>query len=92
VPFDREMAEKCLDLAGSHLARVPLVVDEHEAPDPLDILLLGPYAVVARANLRANLIQQPGLCGVNPGLGWFIFRPGVVVFPNRCGCSCLENP
>jgi len=67
VLFDREMPEKRLDLGCSHFARVALAMEDDEAPDPLDILCLGSYAVVTQADPGAYLVEQPRLRGGIPG-------------------------
>jgi hypothetical protein len=57
VSLNRQMRQKRLDLHRPHLGRMPLAVKKNEAPYPLDIGILGPYAVVLKANPLANAIQ-----------------------------------
>ena len=48
------------DLSGAHLGGVPLAVEEDEPPDPVDVRLLGPPAVVPRADGLPNPIEKSG--------------------------------
>jgi len=59
-PVDREMRQESLDLGFAHIARMALVVKQHEAPDPVHVGVLGPHAVVLSAGDLAYLLEQPG--------------------------------
>ena len=52
-------AEKRLHLRRRHLARMAHAMKAHEGAHPVDVGLLGAYAVVQVANALAHLIQQP---------------------------------
>jgi hypothetical protein len=68
----REIGQKPVDLRFSHLDRMPLAVEEDEAPDPRDVRLLGPQAVVAHAHGEANAVEKTRLARARVGRG----RPG----------------
>jgi hypothetical protein len=55
----RKVRQESGHLVGPHVRRVTLVMEVDEAPDPMQIGLLGPIAVVAPPNRVAQLIQQP---------------------------------
>jgi hypothetical protein len=64
VAFHGQMAEKGLDFRAAHLARMPLIVEENESLDPIDVGSLGPYRVMQQPHLGTNLIEQfRGLSG-----------------------------
>jgi len=63
TPLDRQVGEELLDLGAAHVARMPLLVEEDEAGDPLDITRLGGAGVVADAQDLANLVEQAGRLG-----------------------------
>jgi hypothetical protein len=58
VAADREPRKKAGDLGGSHLRGMPLPVEEDVAPDPADVRLLRPAAVVASPDRVADLVQE----------------------------------
>lgn len=60
LPIGRQPGKKRLDLGLPHLARMAHVVEAHERAHPMDVGLLGTYAVVKIANALTHLIQQPG--------------------------------
>lgn len=41
-----QMGEKCFHLGCPHLRGMPLLMEQDEAPDPIDVSLLGADAVV----------------------------------------------
>jgi hypothetical protein len=57
--LDRKMVRNAL--TSTYLRGAPLPVEEDEAPDPVDVGLLGADAVVQPANDVAHLIEQPWL-------------------------------
>jgi hypothetical protein len=61
IAANRQVAEEGCYFRCGHLTRVTLVVEEDEAPDPLQIRQLGSDAVVTQADDLAHLIQQPRL-------------------------------
>jgi hypothetical protein len=61
VTLHREMAQERRDLGRSHLRRMPLTVEEDEAPDPVDVRLLGPRAAVAQPKRDPDPIEQARL-------------------------------
>src|SRR2546428_538613 len=54
-----EMGEERADLGPSHLLRVALVMEQHEASYPTDVGLLGPATVVPQADGLSELVKQP---------------------------------
>ena len=58
--LDGQRRQEGRDLAGAHLGGVPLAVEEDEPPDPVDVRLLGPPAVVPRADGLPNPIEKSG--------------------------------
>jgi hypothetical protein len=52
--------EERLDLRSGHVTRVALAVEQDEAAQPEQVLLLRAVAVVQRAQLVAHLVEQPG--------------------------------
>jgi hypothetical protein len=65
----RQMREEGVDLPLAHLRRMPLAVEEHEAPHPRGVGLLGSKAVVAHADRVAETVEQP--------------RPAIRVYSSR---------
>jgi len=63
------VAEELADLLAAHLLRMPLVVEEDEAADPIHIGVLGSHAVVADADRIPHLVEQPRLLRHGPPLG-----------------------
>jgi hypothetical protein len=61
MALDCEMLEKCLDSFTPQNPRMSSPVEEDEAPDPLDVGLLRPMAVVVEADSLPNDPQQPGM-------------------------------
>ena len=47
--LDRQVSQKLLDMHGPEVARVPLAVEDEEAPRPIDVAVLGAERVVADA-------------------------------------------
>jgi hypothetical protein len=54
------MGEKRLDLRRAHLSRMAHAMESDVAAHPMDVLVLGAYAVVAGADDAPHLIQQAG--------------------------------
>lgn len=67
--LDREMAQEGGDLGFAHLGRMAFLVEEDEAPDPIEISLLGADAVALDAQVPAHAIEQllPGRRGARRG-------------------------
>ena len=59
LPVDRQMVEEGYDLSFSHLVGMPFAVEEDELPDPADVSLLRPDAVMKSADRVADPIEQP---------------------------------
>jgi hypothetical protein len=59
LPIGRQPGQKGLNLGLPHLARVAHVMEAHERAHPMDVGLLGTYAVVKIANPLTHLVQQP---------------------------------
>lgn len=66
--LDGEAREEALDLGRSHLARVPLAVEQDEAADPADVRSLGLRAAVAHPKRFAHAVEQT-LAGHEPQRG-----------------------
>ena len=60
---DCEVGQKYFDLVRSHIDWVPLAVEPDEAFNPVDIDLLGPDAVVFKANLVSYAGKESGRIG-----------------------------
>ena len=58
VAVDGQVGQELVDLGGPHRGRVADAVEEDEAPDPADVGVLGPGAVVPEADGLADAIQQ----------------------------------
>ena len=56
--FDGQPGEKRRNLRCAELPRMPPVMEHDEAPDPMDVGILGPPAVVPRPNLGAHLLEK----------------------------------
>ena len=54
-----EMREECADRHPSHLMRVALVVEQHEASYPLDEGLLGAATIVPHTDGFSEPVEQP---------------------------------
>src|SRR5262245_6968465 len=52
------MCQKRLDLRLAHLARVALLVEQHKAPDPIDVRILCPYRVMLEPKRVPHLIKE----------------------------------
>jgi hypothetical protein len=59
-PHDRKVRQEGLDFRRAHLPRMPLLVEEDVAADPLQVLLLGAIAVMQRPQLFPHLVEQAG--------------------------------
>jgi hypothetical protein len=55
--------EECLNLLAANVQGMALVVEQDEAPDPVDVGLLGPDRVVLEADRFAHLLREPLLPG-----------------------------
>ncbi len=58
VLLDGQMREKRVDLRLGHLRRVTHVMEVDESLDPMTIGLLGPLAVMARAERLAQTVEE----------------------------------
>ncbi len=58
LAFDGEMAEERFNLGIGHFPGVPLVVEEDEAFDPIDVGVFGADAVVEDPGVLADLVEQ----------------------------------
>jgi hypothetical protein len=56
--FARQVRDKLRNLFLGHLARVPFLVEENEAPDPIRLRLLGADAVMPQPNRLAHLVEE----------------------------------
>lgn len=65
-PWNREMGQKRLHFHGPDLRGAPLPVEEDEAPDPVDVGLLGADAVVQPAD-DCRAPDRPAWVGPEPG-------------------------
>jgi len=54
-----EVVQEVANLGAAKLPRVPLPVEQDEAPDPVHIGLLGAEAVVPHPDRRSNLVEKP---------------------------------
>jgi len=52
------VSEKGLDLGGSHLGRMTLVVKEDEAADPVHVGLFGANGIVFEVDSVAHLVEE----------------------------------
>jgi hypothetical protein len=57
----REIVQERPDLIDAHVLRVALVMKENVAPDPVQVLLLGPIAIVLQPQALANPIEESRL-------------------------------
>jgi hypothetical protein len=58
VALDGKRRQEPLDLLLAHFCRVPLAVEENEAPDPTNVGLLGAVAVVPAVRDRATSVDS----------------------------------
>ena len=82
---DREVGQERLNLRGPHVAGVPLVVMQHEAPDPVHVRLLGTDAVVLSPDPVAELVQETGLSFTHTDLrrcACFLVLGGTIIYPS----------
>jgi hypothetical protein len=63
LPLDRQVGEELLDLGVAHVARMPFVVEEDKAGDPLEVAFLSTPRRVANAQDLAHLVEQAGRPG-----------------------------
>ncbi len=56
--FDGEMSQKRFDFRTAHLHRMPLVVEQDETLDPVDVGLSGTMGIVLGLDGVANLIEE----------------------------------
>jgi hypothetical protein len=54
-----EIGKKGLDFPFAHFVRMALIVEKYEAPDPLNVGLLGSQTVVPDPNGGPDTVQQP---------------------------------
>lgn len=57
------MREKCSHFDRSHLLRVTLAVEQHEAFDPGDARLLAPVCQMFDSARICDLVEKPGFVG-----------------------------
>jgi hypothetical protein len=55
----REVVQERPNLTASHFSRMTFAVEQHEAPDPVDISFLGTKAVASQAYFRPGQVQEP---------------------------------
>src|SRR2546428_3675215 len=60
MAIHRERGEEAGDLQRAHLGRVPLAVEQDVSPDPCDVGLFGPAAVVTGADGFPDPVEQTG--------------------------------
>jgi hypothetical protein len=58
-----QMSEEFDDLLLAHVTRVALTVEKNEAPNPIQISLLGTQTIASRPHESAELIEQFRLAG-----------------------------
>ena len=58
---DSKVSEESCNLPDAHFTRVPLVVEEAEAPHPVAVGLLRPHAIVLEPDAVTELIEQQQL-------------------------------
>ena len=58
MPFYRQMRQKRLNLCAPYFCRMPFSMEQDETTYPLDILLLGPYAVMQKLQALPKLRQK----------------------------------
>ena len=63
LALNRQVRQKRLYLGRAHVAGMAKAAEFNKPPYPVDISLLGTYAVVQPPNLMAELIQQLGGSG-----------------------------
>ena len=69
-----EMREECDNLLLAHLTRVALAMEQNEAPNPVQISLLGTQTIAPRPHKSAELIEQFGLASRRRiSCNWFQF-------------------
>lgn len=61
------MGQKGFDLRLAHVARVAFAVVQDVAPNPVDVGIFGPVAIVERPQTVADLLEQPGRLGGSAG-------------------------
>lgn len=72
-----QRGQECGDLGRAHVGGMPLVMEEDEPPDPVDVGFLGPPTVVPGADGLPDPVEEPGR--VRCGRAWFAYDP-------RCEC------
>ncbi len=60
IPLDGQVSEERLELGCPHLLRMAFPMEEDEAPDPLDLGVFGPDAVVQDADPLAHAVEELG--------------------------------
>ena len=58
LPVDGEPGQEAAHLAGAHLPGVPLVMEQDEATNPVDVGVLGAGAVMPRSEGRSYAVEQ----------------------------------
>jgi hypothetical protein len=75
LPVHRKPGQEPLDLQGAHLGRMTLPVEEDEPPDPADVGLFRPAAVVTDPERRAHAIEKSWTTG-EPRWGFADLKDG----------------
>ena len=55
-----QRGQECGDLGWAHVGGMPLVMEEDEPPDPVDVGFLGPPTVVPGADGLPDPVEEPG--------------------------------
>jgi hypothetical protein len=56
----REMRQELCDFNFCHFARMPLVMEQNEAPDPIDVGLFSPNAEMLATDNIADFVEKFG--------------------------------
>ncbi len=78
VAIKCEMAEESCDLFFAHLLRVPFIVEEDEAANPIDIGLFGANAVAFDAEVPTDAVEEFGWRGAGRGRRIFCDAKGLI--------------
>ncbi len=86
VAVHGQRGDEAGDLRGAHLGRVALTVEEDVAPDPCDVGVFGPTAIVAGAQGGAHSVDPwftPPCRETGPTQGFRCARPVWWMRPSR---------
>lgn len=60
IPLDGQVGQERFQLGDAHLPGMALAVEEDESPDPIDVGIFRPDAVMQDADPIPHLVEQPG--------------------------------